>query len=528
MASRPSTPTIALVSLACVTIGCFDPVAPGGDAGSDTSGDTNELGDDSTSNGAATSESSEEGLLDSTGANDEPPEIVSFTIDGSASPPELEHSGLILLEVDAVDDIGIDRVEFREGEKLLATVTSPPFRHELLVSSATNGTRLLSATAYDSADQSDVSDVIPLSVNIAGGMLLELRESIATVSAALRFTGVPKVTSNSNGRIVLTSRIPLDPFGNAIYASLYDPSLSLIWGHEYASPNAVNAGESGYYRPSMHSSDTQIVFGGVRRNAGEDAFYTIYVLDSATGLLDSTHVTRGQDDFVPGHQPVVPTPEGWLYATVDRNRVGKLSGDLSTEEWRTEPLGNTILHLAATPSGGVVATLQGQECSASEDICIRSFSSSGDTLWTRVIAQDESLYSSYWGTQPAVSPSGTVAVPYNSEKANHILVFDDTGKELPPIELPEGSLPFEIAFTDFGTVVVAASDSVTTPFDAMVAHYELTGAEIWVESFSIGASDSGATGITTTGDGRLYVAGFAGSGSPTESLTDAWIAEIRL
>ncbi|MEM7153960.1 MAG: Ig-like domain-containing protein [Myxococcota bacterium] len=525
-------PPLALCLFASASTGCFDPIVASDDESDGPNDDATETGggnEASTSTSTTAVDSGSEAPADSTGTEDQPPELLTFTVDGSATPPELETSGLVLLEVDAIDDIGIDRVEFYEGKELIASVTEAPFQHEVLLISADNGTHPLSAIVFDTSEQSDASDPIPLSVNIAGGAMLELRESVATISSTFGFGGVPKLTTDMSDRIVLTGRTPLDPTGDAIFTNLYDSSLSLLWGQQYAARDtSMGSVEAGYYRPSLGPSEGQIVFGGIRRPVGGETSYNIYVLDSTTGGLETTFETRVQEEQVPVHQPVATTPDGWLYTTVGQNQVAKFSADFSREAWRSDGLGNVVLYLASTPGGGLVVTFQGEGCSAGEDICIRSLSSEGDTLWTRLIEPDETITTAYWGTQPSVSPNGNVAVPYSDDPVNHILLFDETGLELPTIELPEGSLPFEISYTVSNTLVVAATDGVQQPFDTLVAHYREDGSEIWAQTFSVGSRDSGATDLASTADGRLYVTGFADSGPPSDFLTDAWLAEIRL
>lgn len=50
-------------------------------------------------------------IPDSTGATDAPPEITAFTVDSSATPAERQTSGMVAFDVDATDDVGIDRIE---------------------------------------------------------------------------------------------------------------------------------------------------------------------------------------------------------------------------------------------------------------------------------------------------------------------------------------------------------------------------------------------------------------------------------
>ncbi len=75
----------------------------------------------------------------------------------------------ITLSATASDNVGVARVEFRDGATLLATDTSAPYATTVSLTSAQNGTRSYTARAYDAAGNSATSTAVTVTVNISGG-----------------------------------------------------------------------------------------------------------------------------------------------------------------------------------------------------------------------------------------------------------------------------------------------------------------------------------------------------------------------
>lgn len=523
MLSFPRLSPLALGAIAIAAPGCFDPIATNGNKGSGTGSETTDDGV-STTTTATTTESGSEGPADSTGVDDQPPEIVSFTLDGSADPPELESSGLIVLEVDVTDDVGIARVEFYEGEELLASVDSAPYQYEVLITSAENGSHSYSAVAVDTSEQTTESDPIILSVNITGGEPLQVRPSVGETSVTLVMMGSPRLALEGDSRVIIAAHSSTERDTPSLLINSYDPELSLLWAQNHPTP----PGRLGKVHTSLH--ENSIVVGAIRT---EDGLYQHNILRLTTtdgSLEDSTDIWTNPNGLTTWDHTVTFSTEGSIYTTVSDNETAKLSNDLSKEEWSSGELGQAIISLIATPDGGTLVSFQGEGCGTGENLCIRRLSTDGSTEWTRTVGQDISLGLALNSTRPAVSNTGRFALTYATDTADHLVVFDDQGNELTRTTLGDETRATEVAFTTVGTLVAVGRTDAGSPYDGSAIHYREDGTEIWRESYSMGAGDSAITGVVVDAQGRLYVSGFS---DPFDETTfgfraEAWLAELSL
>jgi hypothetical protein len=157
-----------------------DGSGPGTDEASDGASDASSGPESDASSGAPGTgdeapTSSEAG--DTTGEGDTPPAITSFTLDGSEAPGAVASGGMMTLAAEAVDDEGIDRIEFLDGDTTLAVVEAPPYEASVLVTSSDNGAHAYRAIAYDTAEQSDDAS-LDVNVSITGGSIVQLREDV--------------------------------------------------------------------------------------------------------------------------------------------------------------------------------------------------------------------------------------------------------------------------------------------------------------------------------------------------------------
>jgi endoglucanase len=91
------------------------------------------------------------------------------TVGLSASSATVTAAGTLTLTATATDNVGVTRVEFRDGSTVLGTDSSPPFTASVALTSANNGTHNYTAVAIDSAGNAATSTAVTVTVNIPGG-----------------------------------------------------------------------------------------------------------------------------------------------------------------------------------------------------------------------------------------------------------------------------------------------------------------------------------------------------------------------
>src|ERR1051325_1050509 len=91
------------------------------------------------------------------------------TVGLSASSATVPAAGTLGLTATATDNVGVSKVEFRDGGTLLGTDSSSPFTASVALSSANNGTHTYTATATDAAGNAATSTAVTVTVNIPGG-----------------------------------------------------------------------------------------------------------------------------------------------------------------------------------------------------------------------------------------------------------------------------------------------------------------------------------------------------------------------
>jgi endoglucanase len=88
------------------------------------------------------------------------------TVTLSSSSTSVTTAGTITLTASATDNVGVTRVELRDGNNLLSIDTSAPYTASVGLTSAHNGTRAYTARAFDAAGNSATSPVVTVTVNI--------------------------------------------------------------------------------------------------------------------------------------------------------------------------------------------------------------------------------------------------------------------------------------------------------------------------------------------------------------------------
>ncbi|MCB9568854.1 MAG: Ig-like domain-containing protein [Myxococcales bacterium] len=158
--------------------GEFDSEGSGGQGGSSNASGLSTVtghsgassGDDSTGGGGTgagtTGGSSESGSGDA----DMPPEIVTLTVNGVEGQVKILNAGPAVVKAIAVDDLGVERVDFILDGATLGSDTEPPFEWTFGVTTdAMNGEHTLSAIAYDKLEQSGESGPVLIDIELPLG-----------------------------------------------------------------------------------------------------------------------------------------------------------------------------------------------------------------------------------------------------------------------------------------------------------------------------------------------------------------------
>jgi hypothetical protein len=527
----PAQPRILLTTLLALAPGaCFDPMFDPGTGGGESDGSTSDAASTTEPDTSTTEPGSDTDSADSTGAVDAPPVITALTVDSSTMPPELQASGMVIFDVDATDDIGIDRIEIYDGDTLVTTVTEIPYRTELLLTSADNGSHSYSAVAYDTAGQTDESEVVPLSVNVVGGAMLELREDIGDIQVAVLGIGGPKLAMLPDDDLIVTGMARLESvpeIRTGLLARGYNEELSLLWSVDHAPPEGGAATE--YFGFSAPSTSGQLVYvGGTAVLPMLANGLSVFALDPRNGALVDVQelwVSVGSASYV----PVSADASGDVFATASAAEVARFSADFTIEHWRTSPLGDNVFELTSTAEGEALASFMGDGCAPGASFCLCKLSTEGDVLWTRAVAETNVGLP----TRPTVSNNGHVAVASSLDDGNALLlVFDGQGNELANITLDTDTelYPLSITYGPSDDLVVVGGSNQLDTSTAWAMRVRENQEVLWEQAYEIGASDSMISGVISSPSGRLYVSGHADP-FDIDFLTHgahAWVAELAL
>lgn len=484
------------------TSGCFDP-SPTQSGGTDGTGAT-DFGSETTeaSEHSSTTEVDPSGTTGtgSTGPVDQAPEIVRFTVNGSKSPGEVTVSGVVVLDVDAADDVGIDRVEYYDRDELVGIATDSPYRWDLLVTSADSGPHTFTALAVDTAAQEAQSEPVSLNVNVVGGRVLEVREDIGAIrwSSAYR----PSIATSPLG-VHITAALNLED--KLLHATLghwtFSDDLSLLGQFELPLVGTQTAHMTSTTTDAL-ADTTSFLAGGMtidNETWRESLFLVapnmeeISVIDlgPAAGTTTSMLVVDGDDNLI---------------YTRDRTLLAKSPNFGAPPTWAID-IGSTesaiAYTLAAGPGGDLLVGYAEPNCVAGAEHCLRKFSANGSTIWTRGLSD--------YPQAMDVSNNGDIAVvTHNRSEAT---IFDTNGDITVTFSLSDTERRVEqVEFDSAGGLVAIGYDSDgggpdgNTPW---ARRLDIDGATIWENTYDSLGADGVFTGLVTTASGRLYVVGFS-------------------
>lgn len=527
---------------ALLIAGCYTPhdatVAEGDGGSSDSSSSSGGTSTGATTTASTTTastttspsttdgETSSETAADT--GEDLPPVLSEFSVNGSEMPAEILEAEIVEIQVAADDDVGIDRVEFYDGETLLATFTEPPYITEVLVTSADNGGHSYTALAWDTAEQMAEAGPIPLSVGIDGGAVLELQD-VGFDAVALLGIGPHLVATDSHL--------------NVIGSELVDVGMTSV-ARIAVSRRTFGLSSSGtdYYPVNVTAQTpdhTQIGHGVLDDSGGVllpaivgdggalSSPLSIFRSASGDGAL-SSELDLGADS-TEALGGLARNDDG-LAATSGRSRVTHYDWNLD-DDWTTElttglDADALITAIAMDAEGSVVTT----GSNGGDGIFVRKLSNDGSVLWTRTFAEGSGEYSFV-----AASTTGEVAVVSAREPADgggvRFVVYDTDGTEIVDTFIAAGDdiLALGLAYDASNHLVVAGRRNDGSNDAGWVARYTNTGDEIWYAEPDLGSGQSLVSGIAALPDGRLYTCGLRNAADDFLITTgDAWVAELAL
>ncbi len=478
-----------------------------------------------------------------TEVGDRPPTVV-LEVEGSATPPDLIASGNVRLGASAMDDGAIDRVEFFDGDTLIATDDTEPYGTQVLTTSVNNGTHVFSARAFDDGGAQGDSDPVTLEVNIAGGGLVA-SDSGLWQTGGIAFNPGGGATTDQDGNIIVAAPISTTGFAvtGAAVAS-FTPDLGDInW--QVTQPESLVDGQNQYLPmggPHVSNDGSAVLIGG---NAmGDDG-----ILDPNASIFRFAADGSGPLPFVevPSNPDVQIVPTGGITQDADGNvflagpddnitkfgpdgvliwesptGLGWTLGELGLYRLRADPEGDVIADIVACPTDCTVSTRK-----------VRG--TDGVEQWTEelTIANEAGFLFSAGVSAPG--PDGNVAFAYGPPGVDGggvmLGVRDSDGAGLQNNEVMPGPQLYTImdaAYDPQGGIVVAGVRDDAGTREAWVARVQEDGSLAWETALSFGADDA-VLGIDIDNAGKVNVVGF----SDVEEifvvfLGDLWVAQLDL
>lgn len=526
---------------------CFaphDPIIATGD-GSTESGD--ESGDTSTGATATTLGESESSAATTTTApdtstseadttaGDAPPELSSFSVNGSEMPSEILEADMVEIQVAVEDDVGVALVEFFDGDTLIASFTEPPYHTQYLVTSADNGGHSFTAVAHDTADQTAEAGPIPLSISIDGGAIVALQD-VGFDGFDTLFFNPPRVLVRDDELLLYAaSEYHGAGFDKVrIAVSSYSFGLSEVWASNF--PVTPTVGGSHYQTMGRGGVDTDgdlllCAQVGTSYAGGEPT--SVYRAAESSGQVASELALGASTNA-----GLAIAPDLDVIVATGLAEISRYDASLSDVEWSTNVaagLGTSpsVMNISVDSTGAVL--LDGVEENAKVSF-LRKLSADGDILWTREI--DENLGSSeiafaWSAVAPDDSVTQVIARSESSSQGIRMITYDASGTEASDVVVADGTLlwPHAVVYDPTGRVVIAATRVTGTgDLRAWAGRFAPDGAEIWSDSLAVGSGDTSISDVVVTAEGRLFgvgrtdivAVGFLSRVGP------AWIAELGL
>ena len=454
---------------------------------------------------------------------------VELTVDGDVAPASVEHGRRLLLEADVTADAAIDRVEFYDGETLLATDTEPPFSTELVVTSQESGEHPLQARAYDDGDGEALDDV-ELMVDITGGTIEVSQTEILLVGGVFVHPGGGAVVDPEGNVVIVVPLISnfLEYIATAVVS--YTPDLGRInW--QITDPTTLAEGEPFRMpmgRPYLNEARDEVLIGGTAEDAGvllggENSVMMRYALDGS-GPLPFTEVDHTADSGAYGHAGLAVAPSGHVYLPGPDDDVSRFSpngGPLTWAEFGGPPYSpqSPGVYRIMTDGAGAVITdalsCSNGDCTVttrklravdginefSESVVLPGSSSFGYALGGSGAVAGDDIVSSF-----GLLATGATGVRF--------IRRDPDGAELVNLDILGGDRYgiVDVRGEPSGDVVLAGIREDAGGAVGWLGRFGLDGVSRWDAPVAFGENSDAVISVTPTDDGQVIVVGFSDGG----------------
>lgn len=500
MQKAASMRSSALVLATSVLTACFspevDPNASG--SGSEGSGSTGALASSGAAETSTAAEGTESSLdpdttvgatqteTETTDPDDAPPSVEAFTVNGSTRPAEVDEGGTLALEAEATDDVGLEGVEFFDGEASLGVVESAPFELDVVVSSADSGSHTYRAVATDTVGQTGGSEEVTLSVNIVGGEVLFYREQLFDGSTGLGGPGLAMATTAA-GRVFVNGFVAGTATGRILS---FNDDLSSLWTDNTTGltrARTVDLGEQLLASTWVDGTWT----------------YTVREQESPT-VVDTLNIAVPAGDVVVALLGSRATAGGaGMVVTTLPNELASYSTALAGPDWTHELSSTAIVNdLDPMSDGSILVTFTTDSaCSPGSTTCVRRLEADGSTAWTAGLAT---------GTTAAAHPDQSViAVATRPDGGFGFAEISAAGRVGPEQVLDSARDYFaipDVSDDGSGGFVLAATLDGNSGRTAVVSRYDENGDLVWDQDEIAVASDSMGLGVSVLTD-AVFVCG---------------------
>ncbi|MGH1349137.1 MAG: Ig-like domain-containing protein [Nannocystales bacterium] len=517
-------------------VGCGDDSSrPGVDTDTDTDGSATSVDSTGSTTMAASSStgepsttadpatSSTTGVADtSTGpAVDEPP-TVTLTVAGQARPAALTGADLVPLEAEAGDDSAVDRVEFFRDGELVATDDEAPYTAEVLLTSLDNASIDFHAVAYDDADQSTDSEVVPLSVEVIGANIVHVATDVLA-AGGLAYAPGGGVQLGEDGTVYVATST-LDETENAfgLRAAQVSADLSTVNWEVRVPQDVVMDGDQILVtgEPLLVEDADRLLIAGTGFISGSSGTFEATVvsvaLDGSSATVPYNEVGADDQTFnIPG---LVAGPPNDIILhgpgdTLSRISAGVPVWQVPTVSWDVSDLGAT--HMSSDAGGDIL--LDALSCGA--DPCTwtvhKIAAADGAEIWQNSLPVDVDLSDFHVGAS-VTAPNGDVVLAYGqSADAGgdiQLVRWDADGNPLETVGVDSGAASLTVSDVEFdaqGQLVILGSRIEKDGADANLLRVSPEGGVLWSRSFGFGTERDLSLAFALDARGRVVVSGLA-------------------
>ncbi len=260
-----------------------------------------------------------------------PTALITAPVNGAAV------SGVVTINANASDNIGVTKVELRVNNALIATDNSAPYSFSWDSKSLPNGSASLVVTAYDAAGNSTASSAVNVSINNDN---TAPTVSITSPTANSKVSGVVTVNVSASDNVGVT-KVEFKVNG-AVFATGASAPFSFSWDSRTIGDSMVTLSATAY--DAAGNSQTSVPVSVTVANSAPPADTqapSITILSPVAGfsVADVVNVNMSASDNV-GVTKVELKANGTLLAT--------MTAPPYTYSWNTKSVANGAVSLTAT------------------------------------------------------------------------------------------------------------------------------------------------------------------------------------